>query len=173
MKPIFYPLLLALTVGLSACNSSTESTAPENTTTNAEATAPAANPAPTSNAAEAIVVRNARIRATAPGQMVSGAFMMLVNTSPTPYALTSASFDSATMVELHETSMQGDMMQMQQVKQIEIPANSSAELKPGGYHIMLMGLKKELTAGTTETLTLTFSDNTQKTVQASVSDITE
>lgn len=167
MKPVLPTLLFALTVGLSACNSSTD------TATNTEPAAPAANPEPTSNAAEAIVVRNARIRATAPGQAVSGAFMMLVNTSATPYALTSASFDNAAMVEIHETSMQGDMMQMQQVGKIDIPPNSSAELKPGGYHIMLMGLKKELTAGSSETLTLTFSDNTQKTIQASVSDITE
>lgn len=169
MKPLrtLLPLsLLAISLGLSACNSGAETA----TTKPADAPATAATPV---SAANAISVRNPRIRATAPGQMVSAAFMTLVNTSATPYALTSASFDSAGMVEIHETSMKGDMMQMNQVSQIDIPANSSAELKPGGYHVMLMGLKKELVAGTTATITLTFSDNTHTTVEATVGDVTE
>lgn len=166
MKYVSPALLLALTVSLGACNSSTESAAP----TSAPAT-PVAAPAVTSNAAEAIAVRNPRIRATPPGQMVSGAFMTLVNTSATPYALTGAGFDSAAMIEIHETSIKDDVMRMQQVSQIDIPANSSAELRPGGYHIMLMGLKKELTAGTSETITLKFSDGTEKTVEATVGNV--
>ena len=99
--------------------------------------------------------------------------MTLANASSTPYALTSVSFNAAGMVELHETSMNGKMMQMRRISQIDIPANGSVELKPGSYHVMLMGLDKGLTAGTTETLTLTFSDNSQKTVEASVSDLSE
>ena len=94
--------------------------------------------------------------------------MTLTNSSATPHALTSVSFNAAGTVEIHETSMNGEMMQMRQVSHIDIPANSSVELKPGSYHIMLMGLEKELSAGTTETLTLTFSDQSQKTVEASV-----
>ena len=99
--------------------------------------------------------------------------MTLVNTSSIPYALISVSFNAAGMVELHETSMNGKMMQMRRISQIDIPANGSIELKPGSYHVMLMGLDKGLTAGTTETLTLTFSDNSQKTVEASVGDLSE
>ena len=99
--------------------------------------------------------------------------MTLTNASSIPYALTSVSFNAADMVELHETSMNGKMMQMRQISQVNIPANGSVELKPGSYHVMLMGLDKELAAGTTETLTLTFSDNSQKTVEASVVDLNE
>jgi copper(I)-binding protein len=99
--------------------------------------------------------------------------MTLTNASVTPYALTSVSLDAAGMVEIHETSMNGEMMKMRQVSQIDIPANGSVELKPGSYHVMLMGLKKGLTAGATEILTLTFSDNSQKTVEASVGDLSE
>ena len=99
--------------------------------------------------------------------------MTLANASLIPYALTSVSFNGAGIVELHETSMSSKMMQMRRISQIDIPANGSVELKPGSYHVMLMGLDKGLTAGTTETLILTFSDNSQKTVEASVGDLSE
>lgn len=99
--------------------------------------------------------------------------MTLTNASAIPYALTAVSFNAAGMVEMHETSMNGKLMQMRQVSQIDIPANGSVELQPGSYHIMLMDLEKELTVGTTETLTLTFSDKSQKTVEAPVGDLGE
>ena len=69
--------------------------------------------------------------------------------------------------------MNGEMMRMRQVSQIDIPANGSVELKPGSYHIMLMGLKKALSTGTTETLTLTFSDKSSMTVEALVGDLSK
>jgi len=124
-------------------------------------------------AAGLITVNQPRIRATAPGQTVSGAFMTLVNNSETAYALTSVSFSGASVVEIHETSMNEDMMRMRRVSHVDIPAHGSAELKPGSYHIMLIGLEKELKAGTTETLTLTFSDESQKTVEALVGTLSE
>ena len=99
--------------------------------------------------------------------------MTLVNNSATAYALASVSFNGASTVEIHETSMNGDMMRMRKVSQIDIPANGSAELKPGSYHIMLIGLEKELKAGTTETLTLRFSDDSQKEVEAVVDTLSE
>lgn len=161
-------MLLVTTIGLSACDNSTETM--ENAVSSP---VPAATPAVTNIAAEVITVSNPRIRATAPGQMVSGAFMTLSNASAIPHALTSVSFNAAGMVEIHETSMNGEMMRMRQVSQIDIPANGSVELKPGSYHIMLMGLKKELSAGTTETLTLTFSDKSSMTVEALVGDLSK
>ena len=161
-------MLLVTTIGLCGCNNSTETT--ENAV---PSTTPVATPTVTGTAAELITVSKPRIRATAPGQMVSGAFLTLTNTSATPHALTSASFNAAGMVEIHETSMDGEMMRMRQVSHIDIPANGSVELKPGSYHIMLMGLEKELSAGTTETLTLTFSDQSQQIVEASVGHLIE
>lgn len=167
-RALLVTILLVATIGLSACDNSAE------TPQNAVATTTlAATIAVTETAAEVIAVGNPRIRATAPGQMVSGAFMTLTNASATPHALTSVSFTAADTVEIHETSMNGEMMRMRQVGQIDIPANGSVELKPGSYHIMLMGLKKELAAGTTETLTLTFSDTSQMTVEASVGDLSK
>ena len=64
-------------------------------------------------------------------------------------------------------------MRMRKVSHIDIPANGSAELKPGSYHIMLIGLEKAMKAGATETLTLTFSDGSQKTIEARVGSLNE
>ena len=99
--------------------------------------------------------------------------MTLVNNSETPYALTSVSFSGASTAEIHETSMNEGVMRMRKVSQIDIPANGAAELKPGSYHIMLIGLEREMKAGTSEILTLTFSDDSQKTVEAQVGTLSE
>jgi copper(I)-binding protein len=166
MKPFLHAMmpaiLLTTTIGLSACDNSMET-----------ANKSKLSAIVSTNAAELITVSEPRIRATAPGQTVSGAFMTLVNNSETAYALTSVSFSGASSVEIHETSMHEDMMRMRKVSHIDIPANGSAELKPGSYHIMLIGLEKELKAGTAETLTLTFSDDSQKTVEALVGTLSE
>lgn len=157
-------ILLATTIGLSACDNSTKTV---------DTDKPSASTAVSASAADIITVTNPRIRATAPGQTVSGAFMTLVNSSEKAYALTSVSFSGAGMVEIHETSMNEGVMRMRKIDQISIPANGSAELKPGSYHIMLMGLAKPMTAGTSETLTLTFSDDSQKPIEASVGTISD
>ena len=60
------------------------------------------------------------------------------------------------------------MMRMSPVKQIEVPAHGKVELKPGGYHVMLFGLKKTPTAGDTVKLTLTFDDGSTASTMASV-----
>jgi copper(I)-binding protein len=164
LRAMMPAILLTTTIGLYACDNSTE-TADSSKLPNTAIVS--------TNAAELITVSKPRIRATAPGQTVSGAFMTLVNNSETAYALTSVSFSGASTVEIHETSMNEGMMRMRKVSHIDIPANGSAELKPGSYHIMLIGLEKEMKAGTAETLTLTFSDDSQKTVEALVGTLSE
>lgn len=161
MMPV---VLLTAMFSLFACDTGTEPAKP------GEAPTTAVIP---ENAAAHIAVSQPWIRATAPGQTVTGAFMTLNNDSDTPYALNSVSFDGAGTVEIHETSMKEGMMRMRKVGQIDIPANGSAELKPGSFHIMLIGLEKEMKAGATEILTLTFSDNSQKTVEAPVGTLSE
>ena len=163
LRALIPAIVLTTTIGLSACNNS------ESTTTSK----PPATTTASTTAAGLITVSQPWIRPTAPGQNVSGAFMTLVNNSATAYALTSVSFSGASTVEIHETSMDGDMMRMRKVSQVDIPANGSAELKPGSYHIMLIGLEKELKAGTTETLTLTFSDDSQKAVEALIDTLSD
>ena len=156
-RSILQATLLIATMGLFACDKN-QAPAEANVAT---------------NAAGSITADKPRIRATAPGQTVSGAFMTLVNSSATAYTLTSVSFSGASAVEIHETSMNEGRMRMRQVSDIEIPANGSVDLKPGSYHIMLIGLEKDMKAGAVETLTLTFSDGSQKTVEALVGTLSE
>ena len=61
---------------------------------------------------------------------------------------------AASVVELHEMSMEGTTMKMRAVPGIELPAGQAVALKPGGLHVMLMGLKQPLKEGQTVTLTL-------------------
>ena len=60
------------------------------------------------------------------------------------------------------------MMSMKPVKSIAVPASGTVKLKPGGYHVMLIGLKKHLVAGATFPLTLTFATAGKKTVTVTV-----
>lgn len=87
----------------------------------------------------------------------SAIYMTLTNTSATADRLVSVSGDVAKAIEIHETKMDNGMMQMNPVEGgLEVPANASVELKPGSYHVMLMGLTKVLKAGDTVQVKLTF-----------------
>lgn len=87
----------------------------------------------------------------------SAIYMTLRNTSGDVDRLVSASGEAATAIEIHETKMNDGVMQMQQVEGgIEVPANGSVALKPGGYHVMLIGLVSPLKAGDMLTVTLMF-----------------
>jgi copper(I)-binding protein len=77
---------------------------------------------------------------------VSAAYMVLVNNGPAD-AIVKAESDVAKSVELHNVIMENNVMQMRQVEAIEVPANGQVELKPGGYHVMLIGLNRDLKEG--------------------------
>jgi hypothetical protein len=95
--------------------------------------------------------------------------MTLKNEGPSDDALISAQTDVAEKVELHETTMgEGDMMQMKPVISIPIPAGGSVELKSGGLHVMLLGLKKPLTSGDKISVTLNFEKAAPVTIEAEV-----
>jgi len=104
----------------------------------------------------AIKIENAYVRATAPGQPAAGAFMKIDNSGAADQLL-SASSPAAGEVQLHQMSMEGNVMKMGQVKDIAVPANGSVDLKPGGYHIMLMNIKAPLKAGETVPVKLKFA----------------
>lgn len=89
---------------------------------------------------------------------VTGAFMMIKNTGSQADMLVSASSEAAMEVQVHETTMTDGVMSMAEVPGVEIPAGGMAELKPGGYHVMLIGLKEELKVGDTVTIVLTFQN---------------
>lgn len=99
-----------------------------------------------------VTVKEPWVRATVMQQKATGAFMTL--TSSTDVRLISASSPAAGIVEVHEMAMDGDVMRMRAVPQLELPAGKAVDLKPGGYHVMLMALKQPLKAGDTVPLTL-------------------
>jgi len=85
-------------------------------------------------------------RPTGAGQATGGAYMKIVNGGADD-KLVSISTEAAKNVELHEMKMEGDVMKMRQVDGIALKAGQTVELKPGGYHVMLIGLKAPLKVG--------------------------
>jgi periplasmic copper chaperone A len=111
-----------------------------------------------------ISVTDAWARVTMPGQPVSGAYMNIQ--SDADARLISASSPLIPQVEVHEMKMDGDMMRMREVKSIDLPKGKTVSLQPGGYHIMLMNLKKPITAGEIIPLALVIeSGGKQQTVE--------
>lgn len=102
------------------------------------------------------------------GGAVTGAFMFIKNTNSQADMLLSASSEAAADVQIHETTMSGGVMSMAEVTGVEIPAGDMAELQPGGYHIMLIGLEQELKAGDSITIVLGFKNAGEITVQVPV-----
>ena len=92
------------------------------------------------------------VRGTVAQQKASGAFMQL--TSAQGGKLVSASSPVAGVVEIHEMAMEGNVMKMRAIPGLDLPPGKAVELKPGGYHVMLMDLKKQLTPGDTVLVTL-------------------
>ena len=96
--------------------------------------------------AGAIAIGHPYARATAAGQTTGGGFLKLANGGADDKLLSAAAAVSAS-VELHEMKMEGDVMRMRHVDGIVLPAGKSVELRPGGFHIMFVGLKEPLKAG--------------------------
>ena len=106
--------------------------------------------------AQSVDVKDAWIRASVPGQMATGAFMKL--TAKDGARLVGGASPAAGVTEVHEMKMEGDVMKMRAILGLELPAGKTVELKPGGYHVMLMDLKQPLTKDSTVPLTLVFRD---------------
>jgi len=104
----------------------------------------------------AIKIEDAYTRATVPGQQVAGGFMKIDNKGGTDL-LVSASSPIAGEVQLHEMSMEGNVMKMRQVKDIPVPAGGAVELKPGGMHLMFINIKAPLATGETVPVKLKFA----------------
>lgn len=106
---------------------------------------------------EAVDVQNAWARATVKGQMATGAFMTITAKEGTK--LVGVSSPVAGVAQVHEMKMDGGVMKMAAVKGgLELPAGKAVELKPGGFHIMLMDLKEPLVKDSTVPVTLLFKD---------------
>lgn len=107
-----------------------------------------------------VSVNHAWVRSTAPGQPVGAAYMQLVSDSDT--VLVSASSPVAKTVEMHEMSMNGDVMKMRQLKQIELKAGQKVSLEPGGLHLMLIDVKHQIKPDEIVPIQLEFKDKSGK-----------
>lgn len=123
---------------------------------------------PASALADDIAVEQAWSRATAPSAPNGAAFMTIRNTGAEADRLVSAAAAIADRVELHTHRMEDGVMKMRQVEAIDIPADGSAELRPGGLHVMMFGLKTPLVQGGTFPVELTFEKAGTRTVEVSV-----
>ncbi len=111
-------------------------------------------------AAAQVTVTDPWVRGTVGGQRSTGAFMKVAAAAET--ALVAASSPVAKIVEIHEMKIEGGVMQMRAIDKLALPAGKPVELKPGGYHVMLMGLTQPINAGDTVPITLTFEDKAGK-----------
>jgi hypothetical protein len=90
---------------------------------------------------------------------ISAAFMVIRNHTDTPDRLLTAQSTAASVLEIHLTEMKDNVMTMRPLEGgLEIPANSQVELKPGSYHIMLIGVQQDLMVGDKIPLVLTFEN---------------
>lgn len=117
-------------------------------------------------AAAQVSVSEPWVRGVVPGQTATGAFMRL--TAATDETLVAAASPVAKVVEIHQMTMDGGVMRMAAIDKLALPAGKTVELKPGGYHVMLMGLTAPLKDGDTVPLTLTVVDGAGKAQQVKV-----
>jgi copper(I)-binding protein len=111
-------------------------------------------------------VSNAWARAT-PGKAENGAAYLTIQ-SPTPDRLLTVSSPVARKAELHTMSMEGMVMKMRPLADLDIPAGQPVTLKPGGQHVMLLGLDAPLREGQSFPLTLTFEKAGTRTVTVAI-----
>jgi copper(I)-binding protein len=103
-----------------------------------------------------VAVADPWVRGTVAGQRATGAFMKL--TPAADQKLVAAASPVAKIVEIHEMAMDGGVMKMRAIPKLDLPAGKATELKPGGYHVMLMALDRTLAEGEIVPITLTFED---------------
>lgn len=120
------------------------------------AAAGTANTQGTAEAAKALHIMDARVRAMPPGSPNTGAFLSFHNPTEQHAALLSASSPAAKTVELHTHVQEDGQFKMRQIDRIDVAPDQMVKLAPGGLHIMLIGLTGDLTEGDEVALTLSF-----------------
>lgn len=115
-----------------------------------------------------VTVKDPWVRATVPAAKASGAFMQIQSAQDA--RLVEVRSSVAGIAELHQMAMENNMMKMQQVDGIDLPAGKTVPLASGGYHIMLMQLKRQLKEGETVPLTLVVErkDKKRETIELNV-----
>ena len=97
------------------------------------------------------------------------AFMLIKNEGRESDRLVGGQTEVAEVVEVHETVLEGDVMKMQMLAEgLEVPARGEVQLEPGGYHVMLIGMKQDLNVGESYTLELQFEKSGMISVEPEV-----
>ncbi|XPV67799.1 MAG: copper chaperone PCu(A)C [Halarcobacter sp.] len=118
--------------------------------------------------ASQVEIEDAYVRATPPGLPNSAAFLTIKNESDKDVSILNAFSKVSKVVELHTHDMKDGVMKMYRVEKIDVPAKGQTVLKPGGYHIMLIGLNKALKVGEDVTFSLELSNGETLTIVAPV-----
>jgi hypothetical protein len=117
-------------------------------------------------AADSVQITNAWVRGTVSGQGGTGAYMDIL--SDAPGRILSAASPVAASVEIHNMKMENGVMRMSPVKDIVLEPGKTVRFAPGGYHVMLMGLKEELKKGGTVPITLSVEGTDKKVRQVEI-----
>jgi periplasmic copper chaperone A len=104
-----------------------------------------------------VKVTGAWVRATVPGQPVAGAYMEI--TSAKAATLVKVETPIASVAEIHSMKMENGVMRMQAMALLPLPANKTVRLSPGGDHLMLMGLKRQVRPGEKAPIRLTVKND--------------
>ena len=117
------------------------------------------------SASAQVTAKDPWVRATVPQQKATGVFMQL--TAAKDAKLVSASSPVANVVEIHEMAMDNNVMKMRAIPGLALPAGKAVDLKPGGYHVMLIDLKAQVKDGDTVPVTLVVegTDGKRETIE--------
>ena len=122
-------------------------------------------------ASDDIRIENTFARAAIPGMHMSGAFMVIHNDGDTEHLLVDATSSAARHVELHAHIEEDGMMRMRRMAHFHLKPGQAKTLKPGGLHIMLMGLQEEMKEGSNITVELIFQDDSRTLITVPVKSI--
>ena len=120
-------------------------------------------------AVSALTISDAIFKLMPPGRSMTAGYMMMTNNSGETQVLTSLRSDSADRVELHQHAHVNGMMKMRKVDQLSIANGESVELTPGGYHLMLFGVKDGLDIDDTMDIELQLESGKSVIVKAKAS----
>lgn len=123
---------------------------------------------PTVQADEILDIDDAWVAEAPPVAPVMGGYMKIENETDKLVSITSATCPDFEKVEIHEMSMSGGMMKMREIEKLEVPAHGKVELKPGGYHLMLIKPQQAFKKGDSLTVTLHTADGQSQAVKMEV-----
>jgi copper(I)-binding protein len=122
-------------------------------------------------ASSEIEIQNPIIRLMPPGMNVTAMFLKITNHTEKDLKVVKVTGDFAGAFEFHNMEMIDGKMKMRSVESIVLKKNSSTELKPGGFHIMIFNLKKPLKEGELHKIKLTLDNKTEVELKAKVEKI--